>query len=44
MMTLKSSPAGVLVPIIIAGLAPLRWVMLKTKAFTQAEIDALDMD
>ena len=44
MMTLKSSPAGVLVPIIIAGLGPLRWVMLKTKAFTQAEIDALDMD
>jgi len=44
MMSLKSSPLGVLFPVIIAGLGPLRYVMLKTGAYTAEEMDALDSD
>ena len=43
-MTLKSSPLGVLFPVIIAGLGPLRWLMLKTGAVTADEMALLDAD
>ena len=44
MMTLKSSPFGVLFPVIIAALGPLRFLMVKSGAYTEADMAALDAD
>jgi len=44
MMAVKSTPLGVLFPIIIAALGPLRYLMLKTGLVSEDEMAKLDMD